>query len=178
MNIIFFTCIFVIEQVYQNKLSTKAIGPGCPDWNGRLARGCLPLTRGRFPPIAALWRPAAAPPGPPRLHRQRRNAELPPGPGGGCSRLLHAVGTWASRRNGRVRAGSASERRCCGGAGGSWLRRGGDAGCPGVRRRDKGLGSLPREGRGGAGGNGQVRALRGSFSRLWWEVLGRGLSGT
>lgn len=23
MNIIFFTCIFVIEQVYQNKLSTK-----------------------------------------------------------------------------------------------------------------------------------------------------------
>lgn len=133
MNIIFFTCIFVIEQVYQNKLSTKAIGPGCPDWNRRLARGCLPLTRGRFPPIAALWRPAAAPPGPPRLHRQRRNAELPPGPGGGCPRPLRAAGTRASRRNGRVRAGRrlgvlllrgrggflAAARRACGLSGGA-----------------------------------------------------------
>lgn len=33
MNIIFFTCIFVIEQVYQNKLSTKATGSSCSDWN-------------------------------------------------------------------------------------------------------------------------------------------------
>lgn len=39
MNIIFFTCIFVIEQVYQNKLSTKATGPGCAEWNGSVSAG-------------------------------------------------------------------------------------------------------------------------------------------
>lgn len=43
MNIIFFTCIFVIEQVYQNKLSTKATGSSCSDWNRPLtALRCRP----------------------------------------------------------------------------------------------------------------------------------------
>lgn len=122
MNIIFFTCIFVIEQVYQNKLSTKATGPGCADWNRPLPspraqvspqpQRRVPPPGARRPPTTALRRREAAPPplaarplGPARLHRQRRNTAGPPlraGRGGG---LLPAP----ARGKGRVSAG-----RCLG----------------------------------------------------------------
>lgn len=62
MNIIFFTCIFVIEQVYQNKLSTKATGLGCSDWNRPFLTPQV-FPQPRLPPTAALgWQEAASAP--------------------------------------------------------------------------------------------------------------------
>lgn len=91
MNIIFFTCIFVIEQVYQNKLSTKATGPGCADWNRPPPSPSGPASR-----AGVSSSPAGTPRAPPAHHRPQAA-----GSGAGCTRWDRPVAT-----------GNAVTRRC------------------------------------------------------------------
>jgi len=119
MNIIFFTCIFVIEQVYQNKLSTKATGPAVLTGTGPAPPAQRPVPSGlrRAPPAhhrpQAAGSGAARPLGAARLHRQRRDAAVPP------SGALHATGPRPTTGKGGV-----SAERCLG-LGNPCHRRGG-----------------------------------------------------
>lgn len=142
MNIIFFTCIFVIEQVYQNKLSTKATAPACAHWSrrGPCAQVSPQPRRGscaRSAPTTALRRREAAPAPPARRHRQRRNTAV----GLGCPRAPPR--RWCSARAGE---GAGEYRE------GPWRNpchwRGGRPGLSGQGREDGERGSpSPGEGR-------------------------------